>query len=118
MNPPMVSHLRGRWYRVWGNLRFPPTCRLPNAFFLPFRATSIHHIVQPDMRALVCHAVVLSGAKNLALDFSADKQQGAMLRGVYPARSERAQHDSDRALETAFNPLRAAVDEGPRWCYK
>jgi hypothetical protein len=38
-----------------------------------------------------------SGAKNLALDFSADKQQGEMLRGVYPdpaAAGERAQHDN------------------------
>jgi hypothetical protein len=37
---------------------------------------------QRDIRALACHAVILesaaerSGAKNLALDFSADQQQG------------------------------------------
>jgi hypothetical protein len=35
---------------------------------------------QRDIRALACHAVILSGAKNLALDFSAEKQQGEMLR--------------------------------------
>jgi hypothetical protein len=29
---------------------------------------------------LIPHAVILSGAKNLALDFSAEKEQGEMLR--------------------------------------
>jgi hypothetical protein len=39
-----------------------------------------------------------SEAKNLALDFTTDKQQGEMLRGVYPELSERTQHDSERSL--------------------
>jgi hypothetical protein len=43
---------------------------------------------QRDIRALACHAVILSGAKNLALDFSAEKQQGEMVRAP-----QRAQHD-------------------------
>jgi hypothetical protein len=44
--------------------------------------------------ALLQHTVILSGAKNLALGFPAEKRQGEMLRGVYPERSERAQHDT------------------------
>jgi hypothetical protein len=40
----------------------------------------------PNIRALACHAVILSTAKNLALDFSVKKRQGEMLRC--------AQHDS------------------------
>jgi len=52
-----------------------------------------------NRRALACHAVILSGAKNLALDFSAEKEQGEMLRC--------AQHDSERAPR----------DEVRRWCY-
>jgi hypothetical protein len=42
---------------------------------------------------VACHAVILSGAKNLALDFSARRQQGEMLRC--------AQHDSEPALSRA-----------------
>jgi hypothetical protein len=34
---------------------------------------------QQDIGALVWHAVILSGAKNLALDFSVEKRQGEML---------------------------------------
>jgi HAMP domain-containing protein len=45
---------------------------------------------QQEIGALVWHAVILSGAKNLALDFSVEKRQGEMLRC--------AQHDSEGAL--------------------
>jgi hypothetical protein len=51
---------------------------------------------QRTIRALVSHPVILSGAKNLALDFSAEKQQSEMLlpqggisltvRGRFPGR--------------------------------
>jgi hypothetical protein len=61
----------------------------------------------------LCHAVILSGAKNLALDFFADKQQGAILRGVYPdpaAAGERAQHDSERMLAKAPGPKSIAFN--------
>jgi hypothetical protein len=44
----------------------------------------LHYAAQRDIRALVCRAVILSAAKNLAPDFSAGKEQGEMLRGVYP----------------------------------
>jgi|GEM_PF-1217009 hypothetical protein len=54
-----------------------------------------------------CHsesfAVILSGAKNLALDFSAEKEQGEMLRRVCPERSERAQHDIPESSMTTDN---------------
>ena len=58
---------------------------------------------QRDIRALACHAVILSGAKNLALDFSAEKEQGEMLRRVCPERSERAQHDIPESSMTTDN---------------
>ncbi|MGD0012004.1 MAG: hypothetical protein ABSE93_26120 [Terriglobia bacterium] len=61
---------------------------------------------QQDIGALVWHAIILSGAKNLVLEFSVEKRQGEMLRGVYPEPirfaqgklRERAQRDSEGAL--------------------
>ncbi|MGA2609005.1 MAG: type II toxin-antitoxin system HicB family antitoxin [Terriglobia bacterium] len=41
-----------------------------------------------------CHADPSLREKHLALLFVDGKVQSAMLRGVYPERSERAQHDS------------------------
>ena len=58
------------------------------------------HEWTPCARLPCCHSE-RSGAKNLALAFSADKQQGEMLRGVYPERQSEilrfAQNDSERA---------------------
>jgi len=56
---------------------------------------------------LPCRHSERSGTKNLALDFSADQQQGEMLRGVYPGRQS-------EILRFAQNDRRSAQNDSER----
>jgi hypothetical protein len=63
-------------------------------------------LIPPCGRRISLHPPRINCAKNLALDFSARKEQGEMLRGVYPdpaAAGERAQHDISESSMTTDN---------------